>query len=487
MTHQKHLSQLIHDAMDKHLIDPDDHESSLLRLCHLFEVEPFPLEERIDLTFYENLNACLDIAYNRGLLLTNSLDERDVFEARMMDCVMPSPREVKETFAILYQAGPDKATEYLYRLSKDVNYIKTKRLKENLDWVHDSPYGKLEMTINLAKPEKDPKDIAYALKAEAVVDPGRPQCVICKENEQNAWNARMNLRIVPITLGHELWHFQYSPYLYYNEHAIILHDKHQPMKITHKTFDYLFDFVNMFPTYFIGSNADLPIVGGSILSHDHFQAGRHHFPIEFAKPIRSFSHISGLVIEHLNWPMSTLRLKSRSQETIRKYACLILDAWKSYDHPSLMIQSKSGSVPHNTITPIARVTEDGFELDIILRNNRTTEKYPDGIFHPHANVHHIKKENIGLIEAMGLAILPGRLKRELDMIEKSMHGDIPADPMLDKHQDWMMELKKLPKIDHKILLQEVGKKFESVLRDAGVFKLDYEGIRAMHQFVMEFN
>jgi len=479
------LSALISYALEKDLIERDEISKRLVLLCELFQYDTFEFNDQVKKPYHELMTECLDLAYNRGLIAWNTVDECDAFEAKIMDLVMPSPSVVKQRFKQLYLQAPWEATDYLYQLSKDVNYIKTKRLKENIDWFHDSPYGKLQMTINLAKPEKDPRDIANAIHQPKESIEGRPLCVICKENEQNYWNARMNLRIVPFTLSGELWHFQYSPYLYYNEHAIILHDEHKPMHISHKTFDYLFDFINQFPTYFIGSNADLPIVGGSILSHEHFQAGRHRFPIQDAKPIRSFTHVPNLVIEHLNWPMTTIRFKSKNQDLVKEYGCHLYDLWKHYNNPALMILSSTGKTPHHTITPIARLTEDGYELDIILRNNRTTDAYPDGIFHPHADVHHIKKENIGLIEAMGLAILPGRLKAELDLIEKVLKHGHPYESMLDKHSNWMTYLQKLPKLDSKILLDEVGKKFERVLIDSGVFKLDFEGIRAVHQIIME--
>lgn len=482
---QNLLSALISYAIEKQLIETDEIIIRLGLLCELFHCEVFEYDAHVQKPFHELMTECLDLAYNLGMISVNTVDERDAFEAKIMDLIMPSPNVVKKTFQRLYQQAPWDATDYLYKLSKDVNYIKSKRLKDNIEWVYESTYGKLQITINLAKPEKDPRDIAKAVHEKKETIEGRPLCVICKENEQNYWNARMNLRMVPITLGHELWHFQYSPYLYYNEHAIILHDIHKPMRISHLTFDFLFDFIQMFPTYFIGSNADLPIVGGSILNHEHFQAGRHHFPIQDAKPIRSFTHVPNLIIEHLNWPMSTVRLKSKDNQLIKQYACHLYDLWKHYSNLSLGIIASTGNTHHNTITPIARLTEEGYELDIILRNNRTSEAYPDGIFHPHADVHHIKKENIGLIEAMGLAILPGRLKRELDLIEKVLKHGHPHESSLDKHLLWMEYLQKRPKLDSKVLQDEVGKKFERVLMDSGVFKLDFEGIRAMHQIIME--
>ncbi|MFH0767113.1 MAG: galactose-1-phosphate uridylyltransferase, partial [Bacillota bacterium] len=310
-------------------------------------------------------------------------------------------------------------------------------------------------------------------------------CVFCKENEQNYDNARMNLRIVPIILGNELWHFQYSPYQYYNEHAIILHDIHRPMKITNLTFEYLLDFIDMFPEYFIGSNADLPIVGGSILNHDHFQAGRHHFPIESAKTIKTYQVNQLLVLEHILWPLSTIRLTSKSRDEISFLASLILDKWKNYSNQALEIFPLTNDIPHQTITPILRKLNDRYQMDLILRNNRTSEAYPDGIFHPHPDVQHIKKENIGLIEAMGLAILPGRLEKELEAIQQYLQGISPMTKELVKHKKWMNELSKYKVIDNKFLLNEVSKKFERVLEDSGAFKLNEQGNEAMHNFIDE--
>lgn len=430
------------------------------------------------------LQPILDYAEENDLYEPKTLAERDAFEALVMDAMMPGPETVKARFGDLYEIEPNRATEMLYDLSKAVNYIKSERLKKNISWTHQSRYGALQMTINLAKPEKDPKDIAKAkLNVQENIE-GRPKCPLCKENERNYYNARMNLRIVPIELGGETWHFQYSPYLYYNEHAIVLSDEHRPMAITGKTFVYLFDFIDRFPDYFIGSNADLPIVGGSILNHDHFQGGKHVFPIEKATVIRTFDK-GNVTVEHLHWPLSTIRLRSKNRILLTEYATAFLDHWRNYDNPDLDIRSHTEGVSHNTVTPIARKKRDVYELDIIFRNNRTTDRYPDGIFHPHKDVQHIKKENIGLIEAIGLAILPGRLKHELETILASLREHEPKLPSnLTNHALWYAELRDLATVrTHDDLLEEVGKKFVRVIEDAGVFKLDEKGTKAMHHLI----
>ena len=429
------------------------------------------------------LTKLLDAAYQKGFFRPNTTLERDAYEAYLFDLMMPSPKEIKETFKKLANTDKEKAFSYLYQLSKDVNYIKTKRIAQNIHFNYASPYGNIELTINLSKPEKDPKDIAKALEETIDLKQG-PKCVLCKENEQNYQNARMNLRIVPIELASKKWHFQYSPYLYFNEHSIILSDKHQPMHITSSTFKALFDFIDYMPSYFIGSNADLPIVGGSILNHDHYQSGRHHFPIEDAKPIKIYEDLEGIKITHLYWPLSTIRLQSKDRYQLEKLATHILSLWKIYEQKELDIIPYSTQA-HQTITPIARYKNDTYELDLILRNNRTTKTYPDGIFHPHQEYHHIKKENIGLIEAAGLAILPGRLKDELEHAFLYLKDDINH-PSLQKHILWLNELKHQNAIQTKDdLYQEVGKIFTHVLENAGVFKLDQKGISACDKFIKE--
>jgi UDPglucose--hexose-1-phosphate uridylyltransferase len=486
---KKSIIQLINYALNRKLIDQNNIDNSILCITKALKEKTFKyttydyLED--DKAFLDKL---LDIAIDKKIILPYSIDEKDAFEALLYDCVMPSPNIVKKNFQAFYQINPLNATSYLYKLSEDVNYIKTKRLASNNKWIYEGKYGKLQMTINLSKPEKDPRDIAAAKNQVSIQkDLSTPKCVICKENEQNYHNARMNLRIAPITLGNEIWHFQYSPYLYYNEHAIILHDEHRPMKIYEKTFTYLFDFLDQFPKYFIGSNADLPIVGGSILNHDHFQGGNHQFPIQDAKVIHKFKTTSHVEISHLNWPISTIRLSSKDRISLEKLATFFLNQWKDYQNLDLNIISYTDGIPHNTITPIARKLDNIYELDLVLRNNKTTNQYPLGIFHPHDDVHHIKKENIGLIEAMGLAILPGRLKEELKSILDWLNNqkELPKD--LEKHHLWMIELSqiKLESYTEVWLLNEVGKKFERVIEDSGVFKLDSKGNDSIHKFIID--
>ena len=477
------IVSLIDYAIKHELIKLNERLIYLDKVSSFFGLELEDQQDNHPLSYEEMMNLLLDYAFDKKMFEPNTIDERDAFEAKIMDLVMPEPVEVKRHFNELLSVNPDLATTYLYKLSQDVNYIKVKRLKENVSWSYQSAFGNLEMTINLAKPEKDPKEIKKALEKPIQKVENIPLCVICKENEQNYHNARMNLRIAPITLGHELWHFQYSPYQYYDEHAIILHDIHKPMKITQKTFDYLLDFVDQFPSYFIGSNADLPIVGGSILTHDHFQAGKYHFPVEKAETIDQVE-LKDIKIEHLKWPLSTIRLTSPNAQTIKKYANKIREKWATYSNRSLDIVANTLDIKHNTITPIARKVNDLYQIDIMLRNNRTSDVFPDGIFHPHPDVQHIKKENIGLIEAMGLAILPGRLKSELDAIKDVINTKQALPSSLDKHLNWIKKLEKIyEEINQDQIKEEVGKKFERVLTDAGVFKQDQMGIEAMKRFI----
>lgn len=451
-------------------------------LTNLFNLYKLTLESyrEIHSDIETTLTSLLDSGFNRNLFEPNTVAERDAFEAYLFDFIMPSPTETKMTFLRLYQQNPEKAFNYLYELSVDVNYIKRKRNQLNVSFSYPSKYGMIDLTINLSKPEKDPKDIAKALEQQNLPKTG-PKCLICKENEHNYENARMNLRIIPITLHKRLWHFQYSPYAYFPEHCIILSDTHVPMKMCDETFHYLLDFIDYMPDYFIGSNADIPIVGGSILDHDHFQGGKFHFPIEYAESIKTYT--SGEVtLNHLNWPLSTIRLESEHRDALLNLAKRIRMVWSTYDHEALDIVSKSYGL-HNTITPIARKLNHVYQIDIILRNNRVNSTYPEGIFHPHRDVQHIKKENIGLIEAMGLAILPGRLKTELTKgLDFILNGTVY--PELAIHQSWLDSLKQSNKVHTMFdLEQAVGEKFQSVLEHAGVFKLNPEGIRAMDKFI----
>jgi UDPglucose--hexose-1-phosphate uridylyltransferase len=465
-------------GLDRNIITHFDRAKR--KLYTLFNLPDQPYEKNV-IPINDILEYLLDASYKKGFFHPNTTLERDAYEAYLFDLIMPSPSTVKKTFDDYAKIDKEKAFSYLYELSKNVNYIKTKRINQNIHFLHQSSYGPLQITINLSKPEKDPKDIAKALEEKTDPKDG-PKCVLCKENEQNYHNARMNLRIVPITLSSKLWHFQYSPYLYFNEHSIILSDVHEDMKICESTFTALFDFIDFMPTYFIGSNADLPIVGGSILNHDHYQSGRHHFPIEDAKPIKIYGDIKGLSISHLYWPLSTIRLQSKDRYKIEKLATHILSSWKTYENKDLDIIAYTTKL-HQTITPIARFKNNQYELDLILRNNRTTKTYPDGIFHPHQIYHHIKKENIGLIEAAGLAILPGRLKDELEHAYLYLTTD-KTHPSIDKHMIWLNTLKQKNTITSKDdLYQEVGKIFTHVLEDSGVFKLDASGIKACDHFI----
>ena len=485
---EKELIQLIDYAISHQLMGESKINQAIAMLSKLMHIDIFPYEKNeIQDEIEHVLNRIIDYAEANQWIPENNIDERDAFEASIFDCVMPTPEDVKEKFNQLFLESPSKATNYLYMLSMDVNYIKAKRLEKNIHWTYQGLYGKLELTINLSKPEKDPKEIALVKNQTSDKQQhGIPLCVICKENERNYYNARMNLRIVPIILGDEKWHFQYSPYLYYPEHCIILHDIHRPMKICHQTINYLLDFIDMFPTYFIGSNADLPIVGGSILNHDHFQGGKHNFPIEQAKEIRDFGKIHNVHVSHLFWPLSTIRLKSNDRESLYKVATKFYDEWLTYENKEFNIINSTNGVSHQTITPILRKLDDLYEMDIILRNNRTSSEYPDGIFHPHKEVHHIKKENIGLIEAMGLAILPGRLRSELKLIESFLNNEIEFPDTIEKHREWITDIQSrgIKDINQKYLLDEVAKKFEKVIEHSGVFKQDRNGLIAIHQFIL---
>ena len=472
------LMYFIEHAIDKGLFPIQEKEKRVHQLSKILDLLVMNDSTFQEMTLHQAVESLIDRGYELGHFSPNTMEERDAFEAYLYDQVMEDPQTVKRKFKDQYQQSHEQATTYLYQLSQNVNYIKTERLKQNIKWQYHGAYGPLDITINLAKPEKDPRDIA---KANDLQVEGRPKCVLCKENEHNYWNARMNLRMVPLVLGGEVWHLQYSPYLYYDEHAIILHDEHRPMKITSKTMDYLFDFVDQFPTYFIGSNADLPIVGGSILNHDHFQGGKYHFPIEQATSIMTY-HERDVDIDILRWPLSTLRLRGKNRSKLKAYVDRIYQQWKLYDNEPLQILSHTDNIPHQTMTPIVRKKGLGYEIDIILRNNRTTEIFPDGIFHPHPDVHHIKKENIGLIEAMGVAILPGRLKVEMEYAILYLQ-DGKIHPSIEKHIPWLDTLKEKKIHSMEQIEQEIGKRFERVIEDSGVFKQDDEGIQALMNFI----
>ena len=440
------------------------------------------------------LGRMMDYAYEQGIMTENSIVYRDLFDTKIMSMLMPRPSEVISKFEELYEKkSPQAATDYYYKLSCDSDYIRRYRICKDMKWVAPTKYGDLDITINLSKPEKDPRAIAAAKNTK---QSGYPKCLLCRENEGYAGRvnhpARQNHRIIPVIINDSQWGFQYSPYVYYNEHCIVFNSQHVPMKIERATFCKLFDFVKQFPHYFVGSNADLPIVGGSILSHDHFQGGHYEFamakaPIERTFTVGGFEDVEAGIV---NWPMSVIRLSGADTNRIIELADLILKKWRGYTDEAAFVYAETDGEPHNTITPIARKRGDKFELDLVLRNNITTEEHPLGVYHPHAKLHHIKKENIGLIEVMGLAVLPARLKSEMAQLKEAILAgkDLRADEVLEKHADWVEEfVPKYEKIDasniDEIVEKEIGLVFMEVLEDAGVYKRTDEGQKAFDRFV----
>lgn len=439
------------------------------------------------------LDGLCDEAVRRGII-EDGATSRDLFDTKLMGLLTPRPSDVNRTFRALYKESPEKATDWFYKLCGDCNYIRRDRVARDLKWVYNDPrFGAIDITINLSKPEKDPKAIAAAKKMKAS---GYPACMLCKENIGYAGRmnhpARQNHRAIPITVNHADWFLQYSPYVYYNEHCIVFCGEHVPMQIDKSTFRKLFDFVEQFPHYFLGSNADLPIVGGSILTHDHYQGGHYTFAMARANmeehcTLHGFEDVEAGI---LNWPVSVLRLRHKSPERLIDAADHVLKAWRSYTDEDAFIFAETDGEPHNTITPIARCVDGVYELDLALRNNITTEKYPLGVYHPHDEYHHIKKENIGLIEVMGLAVLPSRLKDELKTLKDVMlkNGDVSSVESIAKHAEWAAQVKRdHPEINEAnaehILQQEVGKVFVKVLENAGVYKCTAEGRKAFRTFV----
>jgi len=445
-----------------------------------------------NISLEEVLKNLLDEAVSRGII-EDSIVYRDLFDTKLMNCLMPRPAQVQKSFWEKYEKSPEEATEYFYKLSQDSNYIRRYRVNKDMKWKVDSPYGEIDITVNLSKPEKDPKAIAAAKNAKAS---SYPKCLLCMENEGYAGRvnhpARENHRIIPITINDSKWGFQYSPYVYYNEHCIVFNGQHTPMKIEKAAFVKLFDFVKLFPHYFLGSNADLPIVGGSILSHDHFQGGHYTFamakaPIEKEVTIPGYEDVEAGIVK---WPLSVLRIRSKDEKRLIALADHILDKWRGYTDEAAFVFAETDGEPHNTITPIARKVGEVFELDLTLRNNITTGEHPLGVYHPHAERHHIKKENIGLIEVMGLAVLPSRLKEEIELLaEYITEGkDIRSNEKIEKHADWAETFKsqygsitKENVVD--ILKKEIGNVFVKVLEDAGVYKCTEEGRQAFMRFV----
>lgn len=489
------INRLLHFARQRGLINEEDLYYSANLLLDVLKAEAFEpkkIEETLE-TAAPVLKNMLDYAVEKGLL-EDTISERDLFDTRIMNCVMPRPSEVVRRFNNDYARAPKAATDNFYKLSIASNYIRKDRIDKNVVWKTPTEYGDLDITINLSKPEKDPRDIA---KAKLVKSGSYPKCLLCRENEGYAGHAghpaRQTHRLIPVRLAAHRWFMQYSPYTYYNEHCIVLNRKHIPMKVSRKSFENLLDFVTIFPHYFLGSNADLPIVGGSILSHDHYQGGRYAFAMAKAPVERtySFPDYPNVSAGRVKWPMSTLRLSGEDREELTDLAEKILNAWRGYSDVQVGILAESEGEPHNTITPIARRRGDLYELDLVLRNNRTSKEHPLGIFHPHAEVHHIKKENIGLIEVMGLAVLPARLKEEMHQVAGELvkgTKDISAIESIAKHAAWYKMLAaKYPAVTadsvEEILKEEIGQVFKTVLTHAGVFKREEKGMAAFDRFV----
>ena len=495
------IKKLIKYGLITGLIEEEDVVYTTNRLLELFELDDYKDDGRNVAMSVEDLetvlNSMMDYAYAQGIMKENSIIYRDLFDTKIMGMLVPRPSEVTGKFKKLYKESPVKATEYFYELSQNTNYIRRYRICKDKKWIVSTKYGDLDITINLSKPEKDPKDIAAAKNAK---QSGYPKCLLCPENEGYAGRtnhpARQNHRIIPVTINNSDWGFQYSPYVYYNEHCIIFNKQHIPMKIEHDTFCKLFDFVRQFPHYYVGSNADLPIVGGSILSHDHFQGGNYEFPMAKAEMerefiIKGFEDVKAGVV---NWPMSVIRLCAADTKRIIALTDIILEKWRNYTDEDAFIYAVTDGEPHNTITPIARKRREMFELDLVLRNNITTKEHPIGVYHPHANLHHIKKENIGLIEVMGLAILPARLKEEMEVLSDAIvtKKDIRANELIEKHADWVEEF--LPRYNrvnadnvNGILRTEIGHVFMRVLEDAGVYKRTDKGQEAFDRFIQSIS
>ena len=485
---------LVNYGVKEGLIEPLDSVFCRNRLMQMLGVDDFvPSEEPMgELPLEELLGALCDYAIENGIIEDRGIVGRDLFDTDLMGVLTPRPSEVVREFRRLYAESPIAATDYFYHLSCASDYIRTYRVKRDLKWKYNGKYGELDITVNLSKPEKDPKAIAAAKLQKQT---GYPKCAICRENEGFAGSmnqaARQSHRLIPIQMAGQDWFLQYSPYVYYNEHCIALSSMHTPMKIDRAAFVKLMDFVTLFPHYFLGSNADLPIVGGSILTHDHMQGGHYTFAMERAgleKEI-SFADYPNIKAGIVHWPMSVIRLTSADKDSLIDLADKILLAWRSYSDPEAGILAETDGEPHNTITPIARRRGSDYELDLVLRNNLTTEEHPLGVFHPHADKHNIKKENIGLIEVMGLAVLPSRLKAEIELLAEALVAgkDVSSCESIAKHADWVASFAQSYSFTadnvYSILQQEIGKVFEGVLEDAGVYKCTPEGRAAFARFL----
>lgn len=495
-----HIEQLLQYGLKSNLITRWDLDVVRNKIIEILELDDFNVgetSEAVNTDLRSILENILDWAAENNRLVENTITYRDLLDTKIMGSFVPLPSEINNRFEMLYkEKGAKQATNWFYDFSKKVDYIRTDRIAKNEEWLAQTSYGELEITINLSKPEKDPKEIAAAKK---VKQGSYPKCLLCKENAGYAGRvnhpARQNHRIIPVTLEEEQWFLQFSPYVYYNEHAICFSEQHEPMTISKRTFARLLDFVKQYPHYFMGSNADLPIVGGSILTHEHFQGGFHEFPmakaeIETAFTIDRFPSIQAGIVK---WPMSVLRLQGTNIQELVEASDYILKEWIDYSDESVDIVAYTNHTRHNTITPIARMRNDLYEIDLVLRNNRTSEEHPFGIFHPHEEVHAIKHENIGLIEVMGLAVLPGRLKEEMSLladqiVKADIEASIKEEPAIVKHLAWAKAVKeKNPQMTkenvHSIFQTEIGIVFETILHHAGVFKRDDQGTKAFQRFV----
>lgn len=495
----KYIIYLVNYALETGLVDPADKIYVTNRLLELFELDELA-EGETDASspsLSEILGFMLDYSVAEGILKNDTIINRDLFDTKIMAILTPNPSVVISHFNRLNSESPEAATDYFYKFSQDNNYIRRDRIAKDIQWKSQTEYGELDVTINLSKPEKDPKDIAAQRNARQA---GYPKCLLCMENEGYAGRvnhpARQNHRIIPVIINNQDWGFQYSPYVYYNEHCIIFNSKHIPMQIERDTFVKLFDFVKLFPHYFVGSNADLPIVGGSILSHDHFQGGNYEFamakaPIEKQFKIKGFEDIECGIVK---WPMSVLRIRHTDTAPLIELSAHILDSWRAYSDPKAFIFSHTGDVPHNTVTPIARKNGDFFEMDLVLRNNITTDEHPMGVYHPHEELHNIKKENIGLIEVMGLAVLPSRLKEEMRLIKDALLAgeNIGQNEAIAHHSQWLTKIlapySDISQVDiEAVLHDEIGKAFSEVLSHAGVFKRDEQGQKSFETFITTLN
>ena len=489
MTVNGYLTALVEYGLKTGLIQDCDRTYIVNQLLMTMGLDSFEEEAAPPMELEDILAGLLSDAVSRGVIEDN-ITAKDLFDTKLMGVLTPLPREVRAMFAALYAEDPQKATDWYYTLSQDTDYIRRYRIKKDLRWKTATEYGDLDITINLSKPEKDPKAIAAA---KAAPQSGYPKCQLCPENEGYAGRmnhpARENHRIVPITVAGANWYLQYSPYVYYNEHCIVFNAKHTPMVIDKSAFSKLLDFVTLFPHYFVGSNADLPIVGGSILSHEHFQGGHYSFPMELSPVEREirFAGYEDIKAGIVKWPMSVIRLDGADKARLADLADKILRAWRGYTDEDAFIFAETDGVPHSTITPIARRRGSDYELDLVLRNNITTKEHPLGVYHPHAELHHIKKENIGLIEVMGLAVLPARLKGELQGLEEAILAGKPLTGDLEKHAAWVEELKTrhtfTPENTTAILREEVGKVFAKVLEHAGVYGRNEAGQAAFLKFI----